>query len=85
MTHMRYRTEMTRAPTEIPRPGSIPQMIVPRQQMIQTAASILKTDFIKNNHDSLKFQLRIQTDIRQMEYQMKEIKFLISLAWAEGG
>jgi len=36
---------MTRAPTEIPRPGSIPQMIVPRQQMIQTAASILKNGF----------------------------------------
>ena len=27
----------------------------------------------------------LQTDSRQMEYQMNEISFLISLTWAEGG
>ena len=27
----------------------------------------------------------IQTDSRQMEYQIHEINFLISLAWVEGG
>ena len=45
-TYIRYKTETIRAPTEIPKPGSIPQIIVPRQHTIQTAASILK-DFKK--------------------------------------
>jgi len=29
--------------------------------------------------------MEIQTESRQMEYQMYKIYFLISLAWAEGG
>ena len=33
-----------------------------------------------NNHN-----VNIQTESRQIEYQMNEINFLISLAWAEGG
>ena len=31
------------------------------------------------------FEGVLQTESRQMEYQMSEISFLISLAWAEGG
>ena len=31
------------------------------------------------------YNTRLQTESRQMEYQMNEINFLISLAWAEGG
>ena len=38
---------------------------------------------LKSNNSA--FFISLQTDTRQMEYQINEINFLISLAWAERG
>ena len=42
LSYIRYRQEAQTAPTQIPRPGSIPKIIVPKQQVIQTVPSILE-------------------------------------------